>query len=98
MRKPSKARIKRWADRMIGSDAMERMEKLTAASIRASKGYNAYPSSHYLYGSGLEAGETEAHGLLQEKWQQTDRDLRNYGDFLISYGDYLLSLDPVTHG
>ncbi len=95
MRKLPKARIKRYADRMIGSDAIERMEKLTAASIRASKGYNAYPQSHNLYGSGLEAGETEAD-LLQEKWQQTDRDIRNYGDFLISYGDYLLSLNPAT--
>jgi hypothetical protein len=32
MRKPSKSRIKRYADRIVGSDSVEKMLKLTAAS------------------------------------------------------------------
>jgi hypothetical protein len=88
MRKPAKSRIKRYADRIVGSDAVEKMAKLTAASMRASKGYETYEPA---YGSGYQAGETES-GILLKKYHYYDRDIRNFGDFLITYGDYLRSL------
>jgi hypothetical protein len=56
--------------------------------MRASKGYETYEPA---YGSGYQAGETES-GILLKKYHYYDRDIRNFGDFLITYGDYLRSL------
>jgi hypothetical protein len=88
VRKPAKSRIKRYADRIKGTDAIDRTVKLTLAAVRASAGYADYDTD---YGSGYQAGETES-GILKEKYRQTDRDIRNFGDFLISYGDYIRNL------
>ena len=88
MRKPSKARIKRYLDRIVADDTLEKMEKLVAASMRASKRYEENRGG---YGSGYLAGDSESD-ILMRKWRQYDRDIRNFGDFLITYGDYFRSL------
>lgn len=87
MRKPEKARIKRYADRIVGSDAIDRMTWITAAALRASKGH---AEDHPWYQSGYLAGDTESD-ILTVKYKQTDRDIQNFGDFLIDYGDWLRS-------
>ena len=79
------SRIQRYADRVSGATAVIRMSKLAESACKAAEGYGGGKTR---YGSGFQAGETESH-ILKAKYADSDRDIRNFGDFLIDYGYHL---------
>ena len=97
MKKPPKARIKRYADRVIGSDDIERMAKLTAAAMRvtskAGKSRFSYSDHWVTFWNPDDAGAAES-GILRKEYRERTPNVyvRNFGGFLIDYGVYLRSL------